>query len=70
MTSRSKFLIKLTRKNCTKTVVPTNLGYLKEALISQVQPLYSTPIQDIDIGGLPDIVDVTYYTRKESKTKD
>jgi len=64
----SKFIMKLRRKNTDKTTKPTSIEYIKDALISQAQPMFGTEIVDVEIKGLETpSVDVTYFVRKGVK---
>lgn len=60
----------LSRKNTKKSEHSTSLGYIKDALITQVQPMYGTEIVDCDIEGLnADVIKVTYYLKKGGSKK-
>ena len=69
MSSRSPFLTKLHRRNCEIIDRPTSMGFLKDAIITQIQPIFSgREIVDIDIG-IQDPVTMSVYLRKEVKRK-
>ncbi len=69
MSSRSPFLTKLHRRNCEIIERQTSLGFLKDAIVTQIQPIFSgREIVDIDIG-ISDPVMMSVYLRKEVKRK-
>jgi len=69
VTSRSPFLTKLHRRNSEIIERHTSLGFLKDAIVTQIQPIFSgREIVDIDIG-VSDPVMMSVYLRKEVKRK-
>lgn len=62
------------RKQWQKSKKEVSLGFIKDAIIAQLQPMWGNEIKDIDLddGRTPDEVTVTIYTEKKgvkSKTK-
>jgi hypothetical protein len=68
--TRSPALKKMRRSNCKQIVKEIGLSFIKDALITQLQPMYSKQdILDLDVGDLQDPVSVVIYTRKEVQRK-
>jgi hypothetical protein len=67
---RSPVLKRMRRKNSKKIEKVVSLDFIKDALITQLQPIYSGQnIIDLDVGNLQDPVSVILYIRKEVQKK-
>lgn len=60
------YLMKRRRQRANKIVKEINPEFVKDALICQLQTIFSSEIIDIDI---PEFKTITIYTRKGGKSK-
>jgi hypothetical protein len=66
-----KYLMERKRRLAQKSEHLVSLGYIKDAIMCQLQPMYGAEIIDIDLGPLDrdGMVNTTIYTKKGAQTR-
>lgn len=66
-----QYLVKRRRRLAQKQAKVVSLGFLKDSIISQLQPLYGPEIIDIDLGAVSshDTMELTIYLQKGRKSR-
>lgn len=66
-----KYLMNRRRRLCKTINKPVSLAFVKDAIITQMQPMFGSEIVDIDLGDVDadGNINITIFYRKETKTK-